>query len=424
VSGPGRVLGPGKLIRVQRGRGEPIWLLDYVKSDGSRVRQNLSRDRRVAERLRGELIAKRDLEMAGLAPVEGQNRPLAELAAIYVADVAIRSSRMHLSNVRSRLARVLQSIRARRVCDLRAHMLLEYRAQRVRAGVGHATVNYEVKHVLSMLRWAQRNGLIAESPVPAIKPLPLDRDHLRRRRRAMSDEEIERFLRAARDDDRSIQDRWSAKLSILAGSKGKTWNERPRPTRVPQFPVWFAFLETGARYHEMTSTCWGDLDTNARTLTLRSETTKSGKGRTIPLRDELVEELVALRAIHERVLGRELRSEDQIFRTPEGVTWPVHSRPLLLHLSRILKRAKIERVDAHGEVIDVHSLRHSAASRLARSGAPITHTQRILGHSSVEMTSKYYVHVGVEELREAVERVERDVPAPRRLRVLRGAGER
>jgi integrase len=156
-------------------------------------------------------------------------------------------------------------------------------------------------------------------------------------------------------------------------------------------------------------------------LTLRSETTKNGKGRTIPLRDELVQELVALRAIHERVLGRDLRTEDRIFRTPEGLAWPVFSRPLLLHLTRILDRAEIERVDAHGEVIDIHSMRHSAASRLARSGAPITHTQRILGHSSVEMTSKYYVHVGVEELREAVERVE---AAPRRLRVLREAGPR
>jgi integrase len=418
VSG-GRVLGPGKLIRVQRGRGEPTWLLDYTRADGSRVRQNLSRDRRVAERMRGELIAKRDLEMAGLAPVEGQNRELTELAEIYIADLAVRASDAHMRNVKARIARVLRSVRARRVSDLRPHMLLEHRARRVADGAGHATVNHEIKHVVGMLRWAERNRLIAQNPVPAIKPLPLDRGHLRRRRRAMSDAEIERFLRAARDDDRSIQDRWSAKISILAGSKGKTWNERERPTRVPQFPLWFAFLETGARYRELTSTCWGDLNETARTLTLRSETTKNGKGRTIPLRDELVQELVGLRAIHELVLGRALRTEDRIFRTPECLAWPAISRPLLLHLSRILDRAGIERVDAHGEVIDIHAMRHSAASRLARSGAPITHTQRILGHSSVEMTSKYYVHVSVEELREAVERVE---AAPRRLRVLRGVG--
>jgi integrase len=419
VSG-GRVLGPGKLKRQQRGRGEPAWVVDYTKSDGSRVRQVLSRDRRVAERMRGELIAKRDLEMAGLGAIEGQQRVLTELAEIYINDLVVRSSDAHMRNVRSRIARVLRSVRARRVCDLRPHMLLEHRARRVAAGAGHATVNHEIKNVLGMLRWAERNGLIAENPVPSIKPLPLDRGHLRRRRRAMSDEEIDRFLRAARDDDRFIQDRWSAKLSILAGSKGKTWNERPRPTRVPQFPLWSAFLETGARYRELTSTCWGDLNETARTLTLRSETTKNGRGRTIPLRDELVQDLVGLRAIHEHVLGRVLRMEDRIFRTPEGLAWPAFSRPLLLHLSRILERARIERVDAHGDVIDIHAMRHTTASRLARSGAPITHTQRILGHSSVEMTSKYYVHVGVEELREAVERVE---AAPRRLRVVRDAAE-
>jgi integrase len=412
------------LVRQQRGRGEPAWLLDYVKSDGSRVRQILARDRRVAERLRGELIAKRDLEMAGLGPIEGQDRTLASLAEIYVADLALRSSRMHLSNVRSRLARVLRSIRARRVRDLRPHMLLEYRAQRVAAGVGHATVNYEVKHVRSMLNWAQKNGLIAENPVPSIKPLPLDRGHLRRRRRAMSDREIDAFLAAARDDDKATQEYVSALKTIAGGTKGKTYNERQRPLRVKQFPLWFAFLETGARYRELTSTCWGDFNEAARTVTLRSETTKNGKGRTIPLRAELVQEIVSLRSIHERVLGRPLRTEDRIFRSPEGLPWPAHSRTLLLHLWRILKRAGIERVDARGEVIDVHSLRHTCASRLARSNVPITTTQRILGHSSIELTSRYYVHVGVEDLRGAVERTAGSASQPRRLRILRTTGER
>jgi hypothetical protein len=34
---------------------------------------------------------------------------------------------------------------------------------------------------------------------------------------------------------------------------------------------------------------------------------------------------------------------------------------------------------------------------------PITTTQRILGHSTVEMTAKHYTDVGLDEMRAAVE---------------------
>ena len=61
----------------------------------------------------------------------------------------------------------------------------------------------------------------------------------------------------------------------------------------------------------LSDTARADLDIPARTLTLRAETTKTGKQRAIPLRDGLVEGLAALRPIHERVLGRALAQPGQ-----------------------------------------------------------------------------------------------------------------
>ena len=53
-------------------------------------------------------------------------------------------------------------------------------------------------------------------------------------------------------------------------------------------------------------------------------------------------------------------------------------------------------------VVDVHSLRHTCASRLARAGVPISFTQKLLGHSTIELTSRFYAHTGLEEMRAAL----------------------
>ena len=54
----------------------------------------------------------------------------------------------------------------------------------------------------------------------------------------------------------------------------------------------------------------------------------------------------------------------------------------------------------------MHALRHSFASRLARAGVPITHAQKLLGHSTVEMTARVYTHLGEAEMRGAINKIE------------------
>ena len=74
-------------------------------------------------------------------------------------------------------------------------------------------------------------------------------------------------------------------------------------------------------------------------------------------------------------------------------------------LRRVLDRAGIARIDALGRVVDIHALRHTAATSMARRGVPLVVAQRVLGHASPEMTAKVYTHLGLEDLRGAVEEV-------------------
>ena len=72
-------------------------------------------------------------------------------------------------------------------------------------------------------------------------------------------------------------------------------------------------------------------------------------------------------------------------------------------LHRILEAAGIDRIDAQGRRVDLHGLRHTAASRMARHGIPLAITQKVLGHATVQMTARIYTHLGVDDLRAALE---------------------
>ena len=55
---------------------------------------------------------------------------------------------------------------------------------------------------------------------------------------------------------------------------------------------------------------------------------------------------------------------------------------------------------------ELHDLRRSCATELQRSGVSMKTTQRILGHSDMSTTAKYYTGVEEKDLRDAIRRLE------------------
>jgi integrase len=94
---------------------------------------------------------------------------------------------------------------------------------------------------------------------------------------------------------------------------------------------------------------------------------------------------------------------EPVFRSPEGRRLPAPTTNCMRVFDRLLLAAGIQRVDAQGRKLDIHALRHTAASRFARAGVPLVQAQRILGHSDPKLTSRVYSHLEAEDLREAVE---------------------
>jgi len=384
-------------------RYRDAWYCDFTAASGKRVRRKLGSNKRTAELARTELIHQRDLQLLGLGGGAGLDLRLSEIMEPYLRDLALRSVGHHHKNVRQRLAHVIDQLGDPRVRDLRAVDVIQVRNRAVEGGKAPRTGNLLVDRLRAMFAWAVATGLLDanQDPLRNVRRIPDGGKHQRRRRRAMSDNEIERFLRAAEEDDAEQAERFAVhgknRMSAQAG-----WHVVGYPVRVPQAPLWRAFVETGARYGELTRVTWRDVDLDGALLRLPEEITKSGKARAIPLLPTLVGELRALLPIHERVLGRVVLAGDRVFLSPAGKAYSWASTNLGRQFDRQLERAGIPRDDDRGR-LDIHALRHSFASRLARAGVSLTQTQRLMGHSDPRLTAKAYTHLDVEDLRGAVE---------------------
>lgn len=137
-------------------------------------------------------------------------------------------------------------------------------------------------------------------------------------------------------------------------------------------------LMTGARFDEIASLTWSDIDMNQRTVYFRS--TKGGNPRHIFINDELKNVVDDLATIHQSIQsdlvipnsagGKMLRPPTNFSEAIEKV-FPGNSK-------RSIQRK-----------ITFHSLRHTHASWLAIAGLDIIHIKEQLGHKTIQMTMRY-----------------------------------
>ena len=146
-------------------------------------------------------------------------------------------------------------------------------------------------------------------------------------------------------------------------------------------------LYTGMRLGEIQALKWDSVDFRMRQIIVRrtyclksnkaKEWTKTKRVRRIPINESLLEILLTLK--------KNARSDEVL---PD---FPFH------HASRTLKRTARE----FGiKAIRFHDLRHSFASNFIMRGGDIYKLQKLLGHSSVQMTERY-AHLSPEHLKDA-----------------------
>jgi site-specific recombinase XerD len=151
------------------------------------------------------------------------------------------------------------------------------------------------------------------------------------------------------------------------------------------FAILQLFLQTGIRVAELVSVRLGDVDLQARTLTVEG---KGQKTRVIDLEKKGVAALQSYLKVRPQVL------DDQLFLNYEKVG--ISDRGVKKIVEKYRQAAGITKQ------IGCHSLRHTFGTYKARKGISAFRIQQWLGHSSVT-TTQIYVHLGHEEAKKEME---------------------
>jgi len=150
------------------------------------------------------------------------------------------------------------------------------------------------------------------------------------------------------------------------------------------------------RQGEIVAIRWRDIDWSRKTIRVSNSAsdgklcpTKSYRARDIPIPTDLLKALVSIRN----------NSSEFVFPAQDGSM--LHPKTLLRPLRTANKNSGVKR-------IRFHDLRHSYASHLVMSGAPIKAVQELLGHRDLTTTQKY-AHLTPDCKKAVVEQLEQAI---------------
>ncbi len=157
---------------------------------------------------------------------------------------------------------------------------------------------------------------------------------------------------------------------------------------IRNYAIIATFAYTGIRRGELLGLRLDHVDLSEGTL--RIEDGKGGKTRILPLLDEAGDALAEWLAV------RRDNGHDRVFTT-------THGNRLYASRLQIIWKSILERSGITKRGVTMHTLRHTFATLLLRSGkCDLASLQKLLGHSRLDTTA-IYLHVGPQQLREAVE---------------------
>jgi integrase len=346
-----------------------VWIARYADADGRRRKRSTGRThRRDAE----ELLAKWTREVReirdGLVDPDDlrrrdeRARPLADHVRDYFESFTTKPrSKVAISVKVCVLRKLLGSIRDQlrrepRLSDYSPTVILRAMRARVEDGLSARTANLLRQNALALAAWITAEGRANLSDFS--KRIPRFDESRDRRlvRRALTTEELARLFAAA--------------------------DERGRR-------LWYALAYyAGLRRGELRRATWGDVDFKLGTIAIRNR--KAGRVDVLPLHQypDLLEELRAARPL----LAPAALSTSRIF------DLPVHHRTR----EGDFARAGIPKVDADGRVADLHALRTTLGTNLARAGVPVQVAARAMRHTDPRTTQKHYTALGLVDVAQAL----------------------
>ena len=344
------------------------WVAAYFDYAGKRrIHSTRTTDNATARRILAKLVADTALRRDGVInprhdrySIEGR-KPLTEHIATYQAHCqhAGRAEQSVFENG-VQLDALLVTTKATRLVDLTADALELHLTVRKHLGLSARTINRTRAIVVAFVNWCVKTGRLESNPLGIVPKQDELRDR-RRVRRALTDAELSRLLEVA----------------------------RPRGREAWYLAAAFAGLRKG----DLQRLVWADINFQESTITIR--TGKAKRCDVLPMHPQLADALKRHQQAHPAL--------------PTARVWS----EAVTNLTRIkdFKRAGIALVDSEGRFADLHGLRATLATNLARASVTPQVAQRILRHSDYRTTLKHYTLLGLTDTAAAIARIPTITPA-------------
>ncbi len=388
--------------------------------DETAARSVLAQLARRAELVKAEVITAEES-----AAADYQNCPLSEHFAAYTAHQRAKGlSAVRIENTRRRLIRIAEGCGFRRLGQLGGSAMEKWLTERTAEKMSAGSRNAYREAIVGFGNWCVQTSRLVVNPFVRV-PRADARADCRRKRRAMTEDELQRLLyvarhrplaeygrepiKVARDPEAENQKRSSWTFAPLTIADISAAMERARK-RFKDRPDFIAELEargreralvykslvlTGLRKGELGSLVVGQLDTGGPLpcLWLDAADEKNRRGATLPLRADLATDLLGW-------LAEKLQSLQSQVRRTIGASIPMRLPPdtpllnvptgLVRILDRDLITAGITKRDDRGRTVDVHALRHTFGTLLSKAGVLPRTAQAAMRHSSIDLTMNTY----------------------------------
>ena len=384
------------------------WYVRYRDSNGKYQRQSTGcRERQAAEKVLADILGGVEKVKSGvmsreeMAASNGLEAPIGKHIENYLSQLAakiIRGRRVsprHVKYVGEKLDRVIKECRFAMLKDLDRQVVQRWMTKLTHTPLSSRTINMHRAAIIAFCNWCVAEGRLLVNPLAGLPKV--QETEPARKRRPLTEDEIGRLRTAAQK--RPLQDaltirRGKNKGTLLAKIKP---TERQRLERIGlERALTYKFMMlTGFRRGETASLAVGGLclDQTNPYVSIEGKHAKSGRSAILPLRADLADDLRKHIANMAEANGGKVPLDTPLFNI---------GRNLLRSFNLDLAAAGIAKTDAQGRTVDVHSLRHTFATLLARNGVSPAVAQKLMRHSDIRLTMNTYTQLDLADTAGAV----------------------
>lgn len=367
--------------KVDKNCRDKPYCVAYTDEFGNRRTVKGCTDKRATEELARKIKDDVTLRRRGLKSLDDDRiadqskRPINEHVVEYLEACRHENqSGVHVNNKQAQLNKVIDYVEAKLLPDIETNVVGRYLQWLKRDGKSARTINQHQTTLTTFLNWCVDMKRITSNPLihstsksdkNVIRKLDESGDR-RRVRRAMSDEEFAVLLVNTPIENRGVYRR-----------------------SVYRMAFW-----TGLRRNELKQIAWSDVDPDQQSLRVRREVGKAKREDFIPLRSEMIAEL-------ESIKPKDAKLNDPIFGTLPRITTfhgdCCRAREAWVNQASSDKEREerrqttfLARYDTEGRQLDLHCLRTTLGTRMAKNRITPQIAQRIMRHSDVRITMEHY----------------------------------